>query len=343
MTMEIDGRRVWEQATGDGDRSYAHYCLQWGVILNGPGNPGNWFEQKDKSYQNVITAQKRTDLRRFSEDMQDGDIVVLKSGQMIGEAIGVIVGDYEWRPDFGDIDGWNLQHVRRVSWLYTEREEFGEKIFKWGATTQKVIYPRIIDWINSKVTDFSRVVALPELPKIGNFQTDFSQVSEFLFDAGLANEAINKLTKNMDELTRIADWYMRKDVSVSEPETIAYLVIPFLSQLGWTPQRMAVEWQKVDVALFGSLPRDGTNLQTIVEVKKRGRACLSALGQAERYANKFSCDKLVVTDGIRYGVFIRENGAFVPKSYLNILDLKSAYPILKARGAQDAILALAPD
>ena len=79
MTMEIDGRRVWEQATGDGDRSYAHYCLQWGVILNGPGNPGNWFEQKDKSYQNVITAQKRTDLRRFSEDMQDGDIVVLKS------------------------------------------------------------------------------------------------------------------------------------------------------------------------------------------------------------------------------------------------------------------------
>ena len=71
----------------------------------------------------------------------------------------------------------------------------------------------------------------------------------------------------------------------SEFETVAYLVVPLLRHLGWTPQRMAVEWNRIDVALFDAMPRANDNLAVAVEAKKRDDSCLSARGQAEGYAS----------------------------------------------------------
>ena len=43
---------------------------------------------------------------------------------------------------------------------------------------------------------------------------------------------------------------------------------------------MAIEWNKVDVALFNQLPRADENLGVVVEAKKKDNSCLTAKSQA---------------------------------------------------------------
>ena len=93
--MDIDNRTVWQQAAGDTDRDYADLCLRWGVILNGPAYAGPWPECRQALLADGWSSRKLTDLRRFAEDMADGDLVVLRLGTSRVLAVGEVVGDYE--------------------------------------------------------------------------------------------------------------------------------------------------------------------------------------------------------------------------------------------------------
>ena len=113
----------------------------------------------------------------------------------------------------------------------------------------------------------------------------------------------------------------------SEHETVAYLVVPLLRALGWTPQRMAVEWNHVDLALFNQLPRRDESLRVVVEAKKMDNSCLTAMSQAMSYAQgKSGCHRLIVTDGLRYGVYIRGQEVFNLYAYLNSTRLRGRPP-----------------
>ena len=120
-------------------------------------------------------------------------------------------------------------------------------------------------------------------------------------------------------------------------------VVPFLRALGWTPQKMAVEWNHVDIALFSNLPRKDDNLTVVVEAKRRGNSCLTAKSQAEEYARSKGCDRLIVTDGIRFGIFGKIDERFQLISYLNITRLRNSYPIYDCFGAREAILNMTPE
>jgi hypothetical protein len=108
---------------------------------------------------------------------------------------------------------------------------------------------------------------------------------------------------------------------------------------------MAVEWNHVDVALFEQLPRSDASLRVVVEAKRMENSCLSAMSQAMAYANgKLACHRLIVTDGLRYGVYLREEDAsFQLYAYLNLTTLRHDYPIYECKGAEDALLAMAPE
>jgi hypothetical protein len=115
--MDISGKVVWQQAADDTDRDYSKLCLEWDVILNGPGYAGAWPACATELSSDGRSARKLTDLRRFSEEIKDGDFIVLRLGTSTVLGFGQIVGNYEWRDEFGDVDGWDLQHVRRVRCL----------------------------------------------------------------------------------------------------------------------------------------------------------------------------------------------------------------------------------
>ena len=39
-----EGRKIWQQTAGEGDRNDAESCMKWDVILNGSANYGHWPE-----------------------------------------------------------------------------------------------------------------------------------------------------------------------------------------------------------------------------------------------------------------------------------------------------------
>ena len=75
-----------------------------------------------------------------------------------------------------------------------------------------------------------------------------------------------------------------------------------------------------------------------------GRSVFSPVGQAREYAlrsGREQCDRLIVTDGIRYALHRKLGHDFVLEAYLNILDMRDAYPILGCGGAVQALLGMA--
>ncbi len=343
----MNARNYWQQAAGDNDRNYAAICLKWDVILNGPGYAGMWPDCAQKLREENWSSRKVTDLRRFAKDIKDGDVVVLRLGTSQVLGVGIVIGGYEWLDIFGDVDGWDLQHVRRVKWLWNgldKPKEFPTYSLKLGDTTQSLESKEVLDWLESLNLDLDTIYDLEKLPQGENDDIDFDAVSEFLFNQGVSSTSIENLSKEIGELVRIAKWY-QKDSNPSESETVAYLAVPLLRALGWTPQKMAIEWNNVDIALFNQLPREEKNLNVVVEAKKKGNSCLTALSQAQSYAKgKENCLRLIVTDGLRYGVYLKNGGDFELYAYFNITRLKTAYPIYgKCLGVREALRAMTPE
>ena len=355
--MDIEGRQIWQQAAGDTHRNYADLCLKWGVILNGPAHYGRWPEceialQNDDD----VSPRKITDLRRFCEGMKDGDLVVLRHGTGVVLAVGEIVGRYEHHEEFNDVDGWKIAHVRRVRWLWCDisnPKKFSTYTLKQGDTTQRLDRADVNSWLRSlEVPIQPQSRELIELPNpSNNAEVSVKHISEYLFGKGVASASISNLLNEIGEFIRIANWYSCEEQNPSESETINYLVVPLLRALGWTPQRMAIEWNKIDIALFSSLPRTENCLSVVVEAKKVGDPCLSAFPQAEKYAmGASSCKRIIVTDGLRYGIFTRDadqcpsRNDFSLFAYMNLTRLRREHPIYDdCKGAQDALLAMAPE
>ena len=352
--MNIGNHKVWQVAAGDTNRNYSDLCLEWDVILNGPGSQGPWPDCCDALLNGRgLSSRKKSDIRRFAETIAENDIIVLRMGTTDVLGVGIVVGDYDWRDEFGDVDGWDLQHTRRVRWVWKHNgnpQRFDTYTLKRGDTAQEVDSEEIIEWIRAlRAADEDMNPTVRDLPKPSR-AISIEEISQYLFDKGVASGSIERLTDQIGELIRIAKWYQDTRIKPSETETVAYLVIPLLRALGWTPQKMAVEWRHVDVALFKTLPRKNANLLVVVEAKKKDRSCLNAKSQAQAYAEqpgREGCDRLIVTDGIRYGVYFKREGRFQdhPNAYLNLTRMRESYPVLDPNcgGAKGAFLYLSAD
>jgi len=67
-----------------------------------------------------------------------------------------------------------------------------------------------------------------------------------------------------------------------------------------------------------------------------GGSCMNAQSQAKTSAEQkghAACNRLIVTDGVRYGVYFKKDGVFPnePQAYLNLTRMRDEYPLLKAR------------
>ena len=345
--MDLQNKKIWQQSCGDTDRNYSDVCLEWDVILNGPGYAGAYPSCDQILKEHGWSSRKRTDIWRFADQMKDGDIVVLRLGTSDILAVGVIVGDYQWSNIFADIDGWDLQHYRRVRWLWKtngQNKKFNTYALKQGDTTQELTSDEVKQWLEIlSFSDTEMNRPLVELPTYEPKQISHEEIGEYLFEQGVSSNSIETLIKEFDELIRIAKWYKDKDAP-SEFETVAYLVVPILRALGWTPQKMAIEWRNVDLALFDQLPRDDKNLSVVVEAKKKGNACLTAKSQAQGYAQgKDNCKRLIVTDGLRYGTYLKENNEYKLYAYFNLLSLTDGHPVYNCKGVKEALRIMTPE
>ena len=109
-----------------------------------------------------------------------------------------------------------------------------------------------------------------------------------------------------------------------EDELVAHFVVPFLRALGWPPERIAVKWRDIDVAVFDGLPRTPENCRIVIEAKRLGAGVEGALEQAKGYVKALELPRdIVVTDGIRYRMYSCVD-EFAPIAYANLIRLKQS-------------------
>lgn len=77
--------------------------------LQGPGDAGPWLPSP-------YTDPAASYLRRFVERVAPEDVLLLRTGVATVAAVGTVASDYIYEERFDDVNGWDLQHARRVRW-----------------------------------------------------------------------------------------------------------------------------------------------------------------------------------------------------------------------------------
>jgi hypothetical protein len=308
---------VWQISGGPASRSYSEVLLKHGVALIGPGDAGPWAPQRsDDEFEGGF-------VRRFASEVVSGDVFLLRTGIAQIAAVGLVVGDYLYVNAFDDMNGWDLQHARRVRWCrLPEAHSFDSSVF--GANP-----PRCSRVWNEEVLDFSerflnsppthwQTAAMPDLPAE---EPPLDEVPSAL--QGIVAQAADLVPLLQDR--------QAFGEQPSEDELIAHFVVPFLRALGWPPERIAVQWHHIDVATFRELPRRADTCHIVIEAKRLGAGVEGALEQAKGYVEALgSARDVIVTDGIRYRMYAGQRG-FEPVAYANLARLKQPAAALFAR------------
>jgi hypothetical protein len=310
-------RAVWQLSAGPASRSYADVLLKHGVALIGPGDAGPWTpERDDNDFEGGF-------VRRFASEILAGDVVLLRTGLSTIAAVGLVAGQYLYVNAFDDVNGWDLQHARRVHWCrLVEPHAFAGSAF--GANPprcSRVRSQEVVDFaerfLNSPPT-YWQTAPLPELPAEEPPLDDVPDVLQ-----GIIAQAADLVPLFQD------------DQSFGEPpsedELIVHFVVPFLRALGWPPERIAVKWRYIDVTVFHKLPRTLENCDLVIEAKRLGAGVEGALEQAKGYVEVLGIPRdVIVTDGIRYRMYAGGRG-FEPAAYANLTRLKRPAADLFAR------------
>jgi len=307
MNEEIK-RNVWQISAGPASRSYVDVFLKYGVGLIGPGDAGEWKpERKDEEFEGGF-------VRRFASEVKVGDIFLLRTSISKIAAIGLVASDYQYLNQFDDVNGWDLQHTRRVRWCKLPEEyDFGKPIF--GANPPRVSRSRneeVIKYtekfLNSPPIHW-QTAPLPDLP---TQEPMLEEIPNYL--KGLIAE-INDLAPLFWEWQKTGD-------QPTEDEMVSHFVVPFLRSLGWPPEKIAIKWRHIDVGVFDPLPRIPENCRLVIEAKRLGKGVEGALAQARDYLRQIGVSRdIIVTDGIRYRMYSCQND-FLPVAYANLTWLK---------------------
>lgn len=311
-------RSVWQLAAGQAMRSYADVFLRHGVGLIGPGDAGSWTPDRDDSeYDGGF-------VRHFAAELAVDDIVLLRTSRSTIRAVGVVAGPYEYLEAFDDVNGWDLQHARRVRWSeLPAAHDFGANVFA-PKRLSRVGAAGVVEYALRYVNSEPRGWQAEPLPRLPDPEPLLDRIPE-------------PLVPLVAQVTDLAPFYWDREGFGDHPnehEAVAHLVVPLLRALGWPPERLAVEWRDVDVAVFARLPRTPENLAFLVEAKRFGSGVEGALDQARGYLTALGVQRdVVVTDGVRYRLYDAA-ADFAPGGYANLDRLKVSAPKLFDRLAR---------
>lgn len=315
--------KYWQVAAGEGARDYSSVFLEYGVMLIGSGKGGPYFD--NEAY---YTGHHdwRAQVVNFAERVGKDDIVILKRPyhrEWRIQAVGRIIGDYEYLEQFDDVEGWDLQHCRRVEWVCPKEIELTKHLSM--GTFKGVNRKEIVDRAK-KMLEEGEKQQTREIPPPATVTSDEDLV-ESLIGNGLRPADSERVIQTIWRVRRLAHWYARYGRDLSEHETRAFLIMPVLLALGWSEQRVKIEWKNIDVALFREVYKRGNQPHMILESKRMREGLHYAERQAKRYAELYpNCLRLVVSDGIRYRLYQKEGSNWVWKAYMNLLKLKEHHP-----------------
>ncbi|HZZ77098.1 MAG TPA: hypothetical protein VFE62_01185 [Gemmataceae bacterium] len=305
---------VWQISGGPASRSYADVFLRHGVGLIGPGESGAWTPERSDDDFGDGQGSVGSFVRRFATEFKIGDVVLLRTGISRIRAVGLVASDYVYLNQFDDVNGWDLQHGRRIRWCELPAEyDFGSSVF--GANP-----PRFSRAASDVVIDYARrfIVSPPTywqqapLPGLPAEEPPLDEIPE----------ALQGIIAEVQDLYPLLWDRERFGSHPTEDELLGHFVLPLLRALGWPPERMAIKWHYIDVTLFRALPRIPVNCHLVIEAKRLGAGVEGALEQAKGYVLTLGVPlDVVVTDGVRYRMYSHASG-YAPVAYANLIRLK---------------------
>lgn len=333
---------IWQVSAGDGSRDYTKVFMEYGVILVGPGSDGPYFEAPE-IYKNKEHNSYRDFTVVLAEEIAEGDIIVLKrpySKKWEIIAIGEVVSPYSHEQVFCDVDGWDLQHCRKVKWKTSESKEIvpgfrrGTLCRVWNDGAVKKVNELWGEW------GFIQSSELPTIPS----KMLVDELIDSLIVNGMPIRNAEVLADTLWKLKRVAKWYTGHGEDVGEHEIRTFLIIPLLLSLGWAEQKIKIEWNNIDVSLFSHVYRKKTQPEIIIESKRLWHGLRYAPEQALGYANNYPLvKKFIVTDGIRYKLYEREGDNWTFTAYINLLELFLKHPYEhNVNGSKEFLLKMLP-
>jgi len=311
---------VWQVAAADERTRGGQLQLKTGRMFIGPGEigdlrslgkePGFW-ERLSEQYRAILgtpTKNQLSALHSFCRTAEIGDYVILLVGTK-PLALGKIEGEYDYDTGLW-VDGWDLQHFRKVEWkTWPEEESLSCRRQGYIFSTTSMLVPEKADTLWAKFR--AGPVPQPFLPEIDHLQDE--NVRGKL--VGLSNIVTQAYREQRDFI----------DASL-EAHVIAVFVVPFLKKLGWKNSNIWVESpvrstsgasKRADIIVGSTLAatsdgkcdRKGSEVKIVVEAKRLGAPLNDeAAKQAYAYAKDVGAETLAVTDGLRWSVFENEGG-----------------------------------
>jgi hypothetical protein len=361
MAMSTKDPQVWQMAAGQAGRFYSDLFLEHDVMFLGPGRFGGYSKEVYARAVGVdsIGSGIVSNIAIFHDSVLPGQIVLMREGHHV-RSIGVVADAvYQWNDAFDDVYGWDLQHTRRVLWQ-DHLDEALRTIQKtgplFGNRKQIPTFTRVNDEsVLAPLRPLFEAIKqrnlrpLPDrLPK--PFSLD--EVGQHLFARGVAKDAADKVIAAIERQRRLLNWYQQYgEVSKrpTEHEVVAHTVLPLLLALGWSEQLLAVEWRKIDLAVFQTTPSTEGSCVLVCEAKTRHHGLQDVRKQAFDYVEDLHldlCRKVLLTDGGRFYLFQREaatqDWGKNAVGYLNVELIRSNHIAPPNTNAIDTIVALTP-
>lgn len=344
----------WQVAAGERARDYSDVFLRYGVILMGAGNPGSFLEHPE-SYKGHKGWQRK--IVTLAENMKPDDIVILKKGHGAKGrvlAAGRITSSYEWFEPFDDVEGWDLRHGRRVEWVKPVSPILVDGLAR--GTISRVFKGNPKNAAERLLNEGEGApVEKEDIPPPANSISEEHLVGS-LIENGLRPADAEAVIRAIWHVRRLAGWYLFHGRDLSEHEIRTFLIVPILLALGWSEQRIKIEWNHTDISLFSDVFKKGAKTvdpRVILESKRMGMGLEHAERQVQRYAKEFpDCDTLVTSSGARYLLYQKEpgqkwNASNMKEKHLranlNLFILKDRHPYLAdVGGAPDLLKSLMP-
>ena len=337
----------WQVAAGEGPRDYSEVFLKYGVILMGSGHIGSFLEHPERFRGHKDWRRKIVTL---ADRMKCGDVVILKRGQGAKGRIvaaGRVTSEYEWLEPFDDVEGWDLRHGRRVEWFKPDSSTLVDGLAR--GTISRVYQGRPRELADSLLFDDCKKREAEEIPPPANRISEEHLVGS-LIENGLRPADAEAVIRAIWHVRRLARWYADYGWNISEHEARTFLIAPILLALGWSEQRIKIEWNHTDVSLFNEPFRRGAEQgapRVILESKRMGTGLDHAERQVRRYARDFPCcNMLVTTTGVRYHLYEKKpceswDASRMKEKHLsavlNLFNLKDRHPFLANVGGAPAL------
>lgn len=338
MKFTINNTPVWQIGSGDDTRSYSDICLNFGIAMVGPGKPGDARKPKTADFYKKIGWR---DWGSALLQVADNDYVILRRGMRRIIALGKVVQEYNYSNLLSDVHGWDLNHYISVDW-YTPVNEiyFTEKTLP-QATMSRVYSDKVIKRIeNEEFEHYSRTAMLNDLqePPV----VELNDLVNALINNGVRIGDAENIISTIGRIIKLTRWYLDNDSGVLEHELRTFLVVPLLISLGWSEQKIKIEYKKADIAVFNKPygPESNQEPVFIIESKTFYDGLKYARNQVQYYSQLFpDCNMLISTNGYRYVIEEKHDGQFQETCYINFLDLREHYYLdPNIKGAVDALI-----